>query len=197
MSIRTTLSILAILSLATATGCDIRGGTNGDDDDDASGLGGLDANGDGVLTDDDLQTGTSGLYTTTSDGDGETEAGETFTNAWLGSGDGAWSLNANSNGSIPMSLAMWFVDPGPDDWELSVGSGDVNYVSASSELYLLWADSVDGSMEITDVTGDNASGYFDGSVTLIVADQFESPTGQTVTIEGFAFNELSMGLDAQ
>ncbi len=196
MNARSALSILAILSLVSAAGCDARGGSNGaDDDDDGSGLAGLDTNNDGALTDADLGTGETGLYATTSDDDGDTEEGETTSSGWLSSGDGYWSVNMTTNGTIPMQLAIWFEDPGPDDWELSEGTGDIGWVNANSEQYLLWADSTEGTMTITEATSSSASGYFEGSITLMVADQSESPTGQAVTIEGFAFNGLSLAVD--
>ena len=196
MNTRTTLSILAVLSLVTAAGCGARGGTNGDDDDGNGGFAGLDANGDGAFTDADLDSGTSGLYSRTEDGDSETEEGEVDDDAWLASGDGYWSVNMRTTGVVPMQVAIWFEDPDSEDQSLSTGTGDIGWVSAYSEQYLLWADSTEGEMTITEATSSSASGYFEGSIVLVVADQSESPTGQTVTIEGFAFNDVSMAMDA-
>ena len=196
MNARLTLSALAILTLITAAGCDgRRGGAGGDDDDAAGGgLAGLDQDGDGVFTDDDLASGSSGVYTTTTNDDGETVEGETTSAAWISSGDGYWALGFETSGVYPMSLVVWFADPDSEDWELSTGSGDLGWTSASSSDWLVWESSSSGTVNVTDVSGGKASGWFDGSINLVVADQSESQVG-TVSIEGFAFNEVSMAVD--
>jgi len=196
MNARLTLSALAILTLLTAAGCDGRRGTGGGDDDDAAGggLAGLDQDGDGVLTDDDLDSGSGAIYTTTTNEDGETEEGESSSDAFLTLGDGYWGLGIETSGVYPMTIIVYFEDPDTEDFILSPGTGSIGWVSVSSTDWLVWQDSSEGEVNITSVDGNKASGWFDGTIELVVADQSESQVG-TVTVEGFAFNAVDMPLD--
>lgn len=188
-------ALLALSVLSLASGCaGRRGGNGGDDDDDTSGgLAGLDTDGDGELTDADLSSGDAAAYIRVSGGDDDgVEIASEDGGAILVPGDGSWGLVMEAGGSYALQLGLYFEDPDFEDFELSVGTGALQWVnvSSTSEEFLFWASSSDGSVNVTSTDGETASGYFDGVVDITVADQFESPTGATLRIEGFAFREV-------
>lgn len=174
-----------------------RGGNPGDDDDDANndpGLAGLDTNGDGVLTDADLDPGVGAVFLTRTGGDEDAEEGDSSTDAMLLPGDGGWGLRMESVGGLAMQLTMWFDDTNFDTFEPDPGEAELRSVSANAEGWLLWASSMEGSVTITESNESAASGYFEGSVELTVANSNETPTGEIITIEGFAFRDVAYAL---
>ena len=172
-------------------------GTNsgGDDDDDSvdnNGLGGLDADGDGALTDADLASGESAVFFSRTGGEDDGEEGDAATGATLSPGDGYWALSMPSVGGLALELTLWFEDPVMDTWDrLETGTVELGSVSANAEGMLLWVDTREGDVTITEADASMASGYFDGTVELTVADDTESPTGEVITIEGFAFRDVA------
>jgi hypothetical protein len=203
MTLRThrPLLLTTILALALATGCDSRRSGGDDDDDDAGGRGlaGLDRDNDGELTDEDVSSGEGAVYwVSVQDGDeeGATEEGHTDSSASLVSGDGGWGVEIKTTGDLALAITIWFANPDPQTSELSVGTGELQNVSASTQAedFLVWADSSVGDVTITDVS-DGVSGYFEGEIVIKVADRFEELTGQVIRIEGFAFNGLQLPMD--
>lgn len=189
MNSRALILSLALLTLTSAVaGCAGRRGGGGDDDDsEVSAMGGLDANGDGLITPDEVGDGQAGIYTETDSDDGTTEEGAEV-DASLTWGDGTLGLAVELDGEVPMRLTLWFDAPldVPDPTEDPL---TFRYATAQSDEFLLWMEEGEGEVQLTEF-GSTASGWFEGSVTILVADQFESPTGQTVHIEAFAFNNV-------
>ncbi len=188
---RTLLLLTAALSLTACNpGRGGSGGSGDDDDNGPDGLGGLDTDGDGVLTADDLPAGAAGVYLTTTGGEDDGDEGDSVTDASLTSGDGAWGLQLSSIGGMALDLTLWFNDPVMDTYELDEGEGDLVSVNASAEGILVWASERSGTVTITAADETMASGYFEGSIELTVADQTETPTGEIITITGFAFHDV-------
>jgi len=190
MNSRALILSLALLTLTSAVaGCAGRRGGSGDDDDNENtAMGGLDANGDGLITPDEVGDGKAGVYTETDSDDGTTEEGAEV-DASLTWGDGAIGLAVELDGTVPMRLTLWFDEPPIDDPDPIAEPLAFQYATAQSDEYLLWMEEGEGEVQLTEF-GSSASGWFEGSVTILVADQFESPTGQTVHIEAFAFNNV-------
>ena len=195
MRLSSLLSFGLLITLALpAPGCAGRRGNGaGDDDDVVIGLGGLDIDGDGVLTDDDLDSGEVAVFSRIEGGDDAGDYANSWSGGYLAGGDGAYSVNGRIGGAIPADLALWFDATDPETFELAVGEGDIAWANATSEEYLIWAESSSGSVTITEASSTQASGYFEGEVVFVVASQNESPTGETIVIEGLAFNDLPIG----
>ncbi|GEM_PF-2461359 len=198
----TNLSLIPLAALLLAC----PPGRGNSDDDDAAGddFGGLDRNGDGSLDADDVDSGAAaGFLSFDFDADGETgqdpgdQALET-TNVTLSPGFEAWNLEAMfpGEGDLTYSLSLRFenlgtITPG-------IGAGDVTNgsMSPSDQSWYAYGNDPGGQVEITDATETNASGFFSGTATLDVLGQFEEPTGETVVVRGFAFNEAPLLIDA-
>jgi hypothetical protein len=188
---RTLTICFCALALTACTSGRRGSDSGGDDDDDAPvGLGGLDLDGDGVLTDADLQPGWAGVYMSTSGGDDDGDEGESTEGASLTSGDGSWALRMTNMGGFALALTLWFDDPDLSTYELDEGTVELRSVGANAEGFLLWASNTEGEVTITEAGTDSASGFFEGTVELTVADDTETPTGEIITIEGFAFNDV-------
>ncbi len=181
-------------------------GRGGGDDDDAGGddFGGLDRDGDGTLDPDDVNEGAAASFVSFEfEEDGETgqepgdEALET-TNVTLSPGFEAWTLEAvfPGGGDLSYSLSLRFenlgtITPG-------IGAGDVTNgsMSPSDGSWYAYGNDPGGQVEITDANETAASGFFSGEATLDVLGEFEQPTGETVVVHGFAFNEAPLLVDA-
>jgi hypothetical protein len=152
------------------------------------GLGGLDDDGDGRLTDADLSSGAA-MYSRTVSGDDETEEGTTDSSARILMGDGRWYLDFDLDGTYLIGLQIGFDD---ENFDLTLDEGDAEYRGSSAQVegFLAIADSPDGTVIITEGGQETASGWFDGTIVLDIWTEFEEPTGDQVIIEGFAFKDL-------
>jgi len=191
------LSLIALLSLsAVLMACPPnRPGGEGDDDNEDNGFGGLDTNGDGDLTPDDVAGGSTALFLVRVDGDQESEDGQTV-EAQIVLGDGVYGLSLTLPGSTAWNIVIWFEDPDFDDFELSTGATEIAWVSVSdpSQELLAWATDTSGTINITEAGMTNASGFFEGSINIAIADQFEQPTGEELQISAFAFNDVPVSM---
>ena len=192
------IAISTFLLAAFVGGCAGRRGNGGADDDDTTtiGLAGLDIDGDGKLTSDDISGGDAGIYDHREGAGGSTDS-SAVGSAMLYPGDGYWSLEFDLGGSPAWRVSVWFEDPNMSTWELDAGPADFGWANATDPAgeLLAWSDSSSGTIEITDADQSAASGWFDGEIILVIADQFESPTGDSIRIDGFAFNQVPYALD--
>ena len=137
------------------------------------------------------------------DEDGETgqEPGDKAletTSVNLFAGFEAWTLEASFPSGTPdlnYSLSLRFenlgtISPG-------IGAGDVTNGSMrpTDQSWYAYRNEPGGQVEITAATETTASGFFSGPATLDVLGQFEEPTGETVVIHGFAFNNAPLVVD--
>ncbi len=184
--------LLFLVAVPLVAGCSPRRGGGGGDDDDfsAPGFGGLDIDGDGALTDDDLDPGGTAIFSViTLDGD-TTELAQETTDAFIQAGDGNWYLTFEHDGAV-MQISIGFWSANPDGWELVEGDGALSSAWGSSEELWLGSATVAGDMVITSTDGNKASGWMDGEVEASIYDMSESEIGSLV-IEGLSFNEITV-----
>lgn len=161
--------------------------------DEPLGLDGLDVDGDGVLTDADLERGVVAvLYETDRPelGDGELQAVT------------ASALELYRSNGI-LITAVDFVDEGfrlEMLFDVSALEAGRSYSHEAAALINLdeeepaWlgglAADVDGDLELTQYNGARASAWLDGSATFEILDESQVPTGEFLEVVGFAFAEF-------
>ncbi len=151
-------------------------------------FGGLDLDGDGKLTPEDVGTGEVALFVVFN-GDGEQV--EVAWNATDGAvtrvGAGMYSLRVSLENEATYTLTVRFEGEDP----MGPGSGDVTTTSMSADGgWYAYDDAPEATMEITEFEGDRVSGTFVGQSDLDVLGEDEQPTGETVRIVAFAFHAI-------
>jgi hypothetical protein len=180
--------VLALFAL----GCPPASGDDDDNSDDS--LGGLDRDGDGVLTADDVDEGEGAVYAAFNlndeNGDADpTEDGATTADVSLSPASMAWYLQATLTlGGEEVTFSLRFENAGGEAPE--VGRGIVTNANASSASHYAYANESDAEVEITSSDSDSASGFLDGDVSMEVIGEMEQPTGETIVLRGFAFNDV-------
>jgi hypothetical protein len=163
----------------------------GDDDDDGSGndFGGLDVDGDGALTPEDLQAGEVAAYVDLTDA-GEDAAAFLVSNARIEEAvDGFWYIEGDFGGVEGYALSLRFYNGYP----LSVGEGEISnatFGNPAGELYSYTSETA-ATVEVTAASATSASGQLDGALTLDVYEM-DVPNGETVTIEAAAFRDAEI-----
>ena len=186
-----TLILLSLLVPLT-TGCDARrGGGGGSGEPGDVGLAGLDDDGDGVLTDDDLASGEAAVLSRMVSGDDETESGVRDRDSRILMGDGRWFLVLGLTGTYPLDLEIGFDDEN-FDLVLDTGPADHRGTRATLDGYLAMGSSPEGTIEVTEGGEVTGSGWFDGTIRLEIWTEFEEPTGDEIIIDGFAFKDVAI-----
>jgi hypothetical protein len=154
--------------------------------------GGLDVDGDGELSEGDVEAGTFAVYLQPipDTGEADEEAAEAITTEdarIFPGGSGGWYLRATVDGRV-LSLRFENGD------ELSADEGTITNASMDvDEEHFAYASEPGGSIEISEVADAVASGRVHGSVELEVFGMNEMPTGETIRIEAFAFKTIEVG----
>jgi len=181
---------LLFLALSILVGCARRGGPDGGNPNDDV-FGGLDTDGDGKLTDDDVASGTTAVFwRLTLDGEDSEEA-TSSTATTIRQGDGNWMLLVDVEGELPMELNIGFWSAEVDGWDLVEGEGDLQGAWGDAEGYWMSHSECPGSMVITSVDGDKASGWMDGSVEVVIYDSTEAEVGM-LYIDGVSFKDVDV-----
>jgi hypothetical protein len=191
---RSLLLVLTALLSTSLIGCPPARGD--DDDDEESPFGPLDRDGDGDLDADDVDAGEAAAFLVLDfvDEDGEDDVSEeqlTTSVVSLNRTTVAWSLDATFGDDIDaVNLSLRFELNG----ELEVGSWDVSSGSANGGGEMGWwgySGDAGGQVAITAVGDGVASGHFVGQAEIDIYGPYEEPTGETVTVEGFAFRDVT------
>ena len=180
----------SILLLVLPSGCSRVGGGGGGGNGDDAGLAGLDSDGDGVLTDNDLDSGAA-MYSRTTSDDSDVEEGSRDSSARILMGDGRWFLDFDLDATYSIGLQIGFDD---DNFDLVLDEGDATYRGSQAEVdgFLVMQDSPEGTIVITEGGEESGSGWFDGTIRLEIWTAMEEPTGDEVIIEGFGFKDLAI-----
>jgi len=177
------VSLLAVASLAMACGPQDNGEVE---------FGGLDSNGDGLLTSDDVSEGELAVFYTRVDQSGTVPApGDGLAVTTLDAtitpgGSFGWYLTGDLDGA---TFSVRFEGDAP----LAVGEGTITNASLDiDDEFFAYGGEPGGAVEIAELIedGTQASGGVTGEVELEVFDMMESPTGEVITISGFAFKSI-------
>ena len=181
-------SLLAFATFSLACGPQ---GNSGD------AFGGLDTNGDGLLTSEDVSDGELAVfYTRVDPSAGDTVPGESLAITTLDAtispgGSFGWYLTGDLDGS---TLSVRF----EGDFPLAAGEGTITNGSLDvDDEHFAYASEPGGSVDIADLLEDGtlASGAVVGELELEVFDMMEAATGESIRIDGFAFKSIPVELE--
>lgn len=184
---RATKFLIFLTALSLLVGCARRGGPGGIDPDAA--FGGLDVDGDGKLTDDDLSEGRTAVFWRLSLDGEDSEEATSSTAGRIQQGDGNWFVVVDVEGELPMELNIAFQSPQVDGWDLVVGEGELQGAWGDPEGYFMGHEECPGDMVITAVDGGTASGWMDGTVEVTIYDDSESEVG-SLFLDALSFKDI-------
>lgn len=170
-------------------------------------LGGLDTNGDGLLTDEDLEPGQAAIYLSywAPGSSGEpveirhvAEQPRMFFDEGQIMCPPGWGLRVqvtDSNVEQDFFVQFWFADTDPANAEMSVGQGDIELVGVDIPSLEQGGEArgpFEAPMRISESTGATSSGRHEGDVNIEVAyySPGTTPTGERFLIHSVAFRDI-------
>lgn len=151
--------------------------------------GGLDENGDGVLSAADVEAGQLAVHLEIRDADDviSDEKAEHMEASLAPVGSGRWELSGAFADGKRLSLNF-------EAMELEAGESPLSSASlqATDEESAFYAFNMEpeGAIVLDSVTEEGVSGAFEGTVELEVLGAMEQPTGETVVVHAFAFKSV-------